>query len=595
MIKSRSLTVTAIAAVMLLGAAERGAAHCLWLKTDNAGDQPLAVLFFGESAFDEAYHLPERLADTEIWCRTRDVKRTKLSAVYVESDDRIGREAKLPAAEVCVLETSQQYGVYQTFLLTYYAKHIRAPANEELATAGVSPELRFDLVPRATDQGVELTALWDGKPRGNLKLTVTVDENDSRELTTDADGKATIRTVKAGLVSVLGSFFDESMSGEFEGHEYNSACYFVTLTFPWHKEAAKPRAETTSANAGEGAIPPLPEAVSSFGAAVCDNWLYVYSGHTGTEHDHSAANLSQHFRRLQLGAMGSASSAADFPGESSGTPTWEELPMQTPLQGLAMVAHDGKIYRVGGMHAHNATTDDEEDLHSTTDFACYDPQSREWSALTPLPEPRSSHNAVVIGDKLYVVGGWTLSGTTGGEWIDHSLVYDFADPNAGWRPLAKQSFQRRALAAGRWQGKLVALGGMDENADVSQRVDFFEPHSGNWSEGPVLPGAGMAGFGVSAWNLGGRLYCSGFRGRVYRFKDDGSGWEEVARLAKPRFFHQLVPGGNNALLAVGGASREGHLADIERIDVTPTVSAGSASARSTPDSPKSISDNSADS
>ncbi len=220
------------------------------------------------------------------------------------------------------------------------------------------------------------------------------------------------------------------------------------------------------------------------------------------------------------------------------------------------------------MNAHNATTDEEEDLHSVAEFAEYDPATNQWTALAPLPAPRSSHNAVVIGDKLYVTGGWTLDGSRDGGWLDDSIVYDFADPRAGWQKLPKQNFQRRALAASQWHGRLVALGGMDENADVSRRVDIFDPATGKWSQGPKLPGSGMTGFGVSAWNLDDRVYTSGFSGRVYRLANDASKWEEVARLNHPRFFHQLVPAAKPAaLLAVGGASREGHLADIELVNV----------------------------
>ena len=177
------------------------------------------------------------------------------------------------------------------------------------------------------------------------------------------------------------------------------------------------------------------------------------------------------------------------------------------------------------MNARNKTTDDKEDLHSTDEFAVYDPAAKKWTALAPLPAPRSSHNAVVIGDKLYVTGGWTLAGSRKGKWIEDSLVYSFADPSSGWEKLPKQDFKRRALAASQWQGKLAALGGMDQDADISRRVDFFDPESGKWSQGPELPGTGMSGFGVSAWNLDGTVYVSGFNGRVFRLADDGSKWE----------------------------------------------------------------------
>jgi N-acetylneuraminic acid mutarotase len=544
--------------VVMIAVASSASAHFLWLKSDSPNGRPQAVLVFGESAADEAYHLPESLADTEIWCRTPDGERAELKTAKVENDDRIGLVAPLPNAErPQVLEATREYGVYGDFLLTYYAKHIRAKRNDELAAAGPSPALKLDVVPKATEDGLELTVLWDGKPRADVDVNVKVDgENEdveAQKLKTDADGKITIQPEGAGLVAALANVHDGTQSGELGGKKYTSAAHYATLTFPWSRESRVESREPEKSTNNQSGIPPLPEPVSSFGAAVCEGYLYVYSGHTGTEHDHSAANLSQHFRRVPL----------------SGGKQWELLPIETPLQGLALVAHGGKLYRVGGMNARNATTDDKEDLRSTTEFAEFDPATKKWTALAPLPAPRSSHNAVVIGERLYVTGGWTLDGSRKGEWLDDSLVYDFTDPSAGWQKLPKQGFQRRALAASQWRGKLAALGGMDQDAKVSRRVDFFDPATGEWSEGPELPGTGMSGFGVSAWNLGGNLYVSGFNGRVFKLADDGSEWEKVAKLAQPRFFHQLVPAATrNALLVVGGASRDGHLADVELIDVS---------------------------
>jgi hypothetical protein len=41
--------------------------------------------------------------------------------------------------------------------------------------------------------------------------------------------------------------------------------------------------------------------------------------------------------------------------------------------------------------------------------------------IAPLPAPRSSHDAVVLGNKLYVVGGWQLNGST-----ESNLAFDGA-------------------------------------------------------------------------------------------------------------------------------------------------------------------------
>jgi len=566
----RVFIALAVAGATLL-VPSQGSAHFLWLNSDAPGGKPEAVLIFGESAADEAYHLPEALADTEIWCRLPEGQRVELKTSKVENDDRIGLVAPLPDAKTPkVLEATRRYGIYGEFLLTYYAKHILASSNDELSTAGPSPGLQFDIVPKAVtptanDDELELTLLWEGKPKADAEVNVSVgDDGEPTKLKSDASGKVIFKPLASGLVSVLANFYDTTKSGELNGKKYTSAAQYATLTFPWQKPSAT---KTSAAKSvlpakSQSGIPPLPEPVSSFGAAVAGDYLYVYSGHTGTEHDHSAANLSQHFRRVSL----------------EGGHQWEVLPMQTPLQGLALVAHGGRLYRVGGMNARNRATDDDEDLHSTTEFAAYDPATKQWTPLTPLPAPRSSHNAVVIGDKLYVTGGWTLAGSRDGKWLDNSLVYDFADPSTGWQTLPKQDFQRRALAAGEWHGKLVALGGMNQNAKVSRRVDFFDPAAGKWSKGPDLPGTGMSGFGVSAWSLGDNLYVSGFNGRVFKLAADGSKWEEVAKLAQPRFFHQLVPAAKkDALLVVGGASRDGHLADVELVDVSVEAVKGYAS------------------
>jgi N-acetylneuraminic acid mutarotase/uncharacterized GH25 family protein len=554
------LSVAAILLGFALGTSAE--AHFLWLKSEPQDGKPQAMLFFGESAQDEAHHFPDKLDGTTIWRRGADGQRTEVAATKVDNDDRVAYVGTLTSDEPCVLETSAQYGLYSNWLLTYYTKHVHASSNDQLAVAGASPELKMEIVPRAVDESLELTVLWDGKPRADASVSVKVADGEAKELKTDEKGQVTLKPTGEGLVAVVANFVDETAKGELNGKPYAAVASYATLTLPWKcpcSEDAGPAPEEKKASAAEAeptpaaqsVLPLLPEPVSSFGAAAADGWLYVYSGHTGTEHDHSAANQSQHFRRVQL----------------AGGKDWEELPMQTPLQGLALVAYDGNIYRVGGMNAHNATTKDKADLYSTDEFACFDLATRTWTTLAPLPAPRSSHNAVVIGNRLYVVGGWRLAGSKSGEWLDRSVVYDFDNPNDGWQPLPEQAFQRRALAAGEWQGQLAAIGGMDEDQAISQRVDLFDPNTRKWSRAADLPGEEMAGFGVAACSIGGRLYVGGSEGVVYRLSKDGKKWESVGKLTNPRFFHQLVPDGSTGLIAIGGATEKGHLADSERIGV----------------------------
>ena len=134
-------------------------AHFLWLKSHAPNGKPEAVLIFGESAADEAYHLPEALADTQIWCRSPQSERAQLKTTKVETDDRVGLTAPLPDANTPqVLEATREYGVYGEFLLTYFAKHILADSNDELTAAGPSPELKFDVVPKTNGDGTPANA-----------------------------------------------------------------------------------------------------------------------------------------------------------------------------------------------------------------------------------------------------------------------------------------------------------------------------------------------------------------------------------------------------------------------------------------------------
>jgi N-acetylneuraminic acid mutarotase len=274
-------------------------------------------------------------------------------------------------------------------------------------------------------------------------------------------------------------------------------------------------------------LPPLPVKVSSFGA--CDGWLYVYGGHTGTTHQYSTATVTGRFFRAPLSG-----------GE------WEELPQGPALQGLALVAQGGKAYRVGGMQSRNKPRD-AADNHSVAGSACYDPKSRKWAALPDLPAGRSSHEAVVAGDKLYVVGGWDMRGAKGTTWHGTALVLDLAKPDR-WQSI-EQPFRRRALGAAAAGGKVCVIGGLEEEGATCQ-VDIYDPKTGKWSRGPEFPGGSGNGLSPAACAIGEALYASGPDGKVHRL--EAGRWRHVGTQEVKRFVHRLVPGAEGSLLVVGG-------------------------------------------
>jgi N-acetylneuraminic acid mutarotase len=518
--------------------------------------KPQGLLFFGESPADESYHFPDKLAKTKLLSRAADGKLIEVATSKVDTEDRVGLIGPLTDEKATVLQASQQYGIYGTALLIYDAKSVRGRTADEINSAGTSKELGLEIVPKIADGKVTCKVLRAGKPVADADVSIFAGDKEPQEEKTDKDGEVNFRPKGVGVVGVLANTMDDEKTGKLDGKSYKGVLRYASLTLQVPKDLSAVKSKsskeqkTKKVDKETSEFAPLPEPLASFGGVVLDGWLYVYGGHIGEEHQHSAANLSNHFRRIKL----------------NGGKTWEELPMQTPLQGLPLVAHGGKLYRVGGLGIRNATLKDKEDDHSSAEFAEYNPATNKWSTLAPLPAARSSHNAVVIGDRLYVVGGWNLEGKSPGTWEPDALFYDFANAKKGWQKLPQPEFKRRALALGQWNEKLLAMGGMNEKADVSMDVFVYDPATGKWSKGPNLPGAGMAGFGVSAWNLGGHLFECGLRGVLYELNDAGTAWDEAGHVKTPRFFHQLIPVPNGGLAVVGGASMSGHLDSIERVE-----------------------------
>ncbi|KAJ3059111.1 hypothetical protein HK102_010149 [Quaeritorhiza haematococci] len=349
----------------------------------------------------------------------------------------------------------------------------------------------------------------------------------------EAGDKLRVRLVATDAAPVLEVLFN----GEPAAHarSYTETRYYATLTFT---PAAALLGGKTPLEATTLANIPDP-AVNSFGGAVLGKWLYIYGGHVGKTHSYDVNTTAKHFRRLDL----------------EDGKTWEELPMEQDLQGLALVTDGRFLYRVGGMVAKNQPGE-EHDLHSVADFAKFDPETRAWTPLAPLPSPRSTHDAVVIGRTIYAVGGWNMRGADAeNAFLEDVAAFDLDRPEAGWKSIP-QPFRRRALSAAGHDGKLYVLGGLVGGAmSVDRRVDVYDPASGAWSTGPELPPGGRTeGFGASAFEIAGRIHYSGASGRIFRLGDGGT-WEAVGSWALPRLTHRLLPGLGDTILAVGGPGR----------------------------------------
>lgn len=286
--------------------------------------------------------------------------------------------------------------------------------------------------------------------------------------------------------------------------------------------------------------PPLVRPISSFGAASFGDEIFVYGGHIGRTHAHSKKNLSSELRSW-----------------SPKSGAWILRSSDMGLQGVSLSSVPRGLVRVGGLDARNEPGQP-EDLHSTASVALFDPASDRWINLPPLPRARSSHEAATIGKKVFIAGGWCLSGPEK-RWADTMAVLDTEAPELGWVEYP-QPFRRRALAVAALGGKIICLGGLTEDGTMSTSVDVFDPADGRWSKGPDFPGRP---FGAAMTTVGQRIAASGIDGRVYMLSSADGTWVPAARHVFGRMFHRLIATGDDEVVSLGGASEGGHLAITE--------------------------------
>jgi len=301
------------------------------------------------------------------------------------------------------------------------------------------------------------------------------------------------------------------------------------------------------------APPALPLPVASFGATATESGsVYIYGGHSGVRHKYNRDEVHGNFYHWREGLK-----------------AWEALAKDEPAQGASLIATDKGVLRIGGMAARNAAGE-KQDLWSSETVARYDVADKKWHALPKMPERRSSHDSIVVGDTLYVIGGWAMLGGRDVKWHDTYLMLDLSKANATWET-KPQPFERRALAVHAVGNKLYAIGGMDSDDQITTEVSILDTATGEWSDGGKLPQDKLGGFGFAAVAHEGRLFASGAAGVLLELR--GSAWTPIVKLQQPRYFHRLVGGGKGRLIALGGESKEGKKTTPEVIEVPAADSA----------------------
>ncbi len=133
-----------------------------------------------------------------------------------------------------------------------------------------------------------------------------------------------------------------------------------------------------------------------------------------------------------------------------------------------------------------------DDKVRTSSVEVLDVASRSWYIAQSLPNPQSSQKSSLIGNTLYLMGGWDHTGTT--KTVHHVDLNELIakalsnlDTPTLWQILQEVPLVYSApLSIGR---SLLAVGGQDDRHNTSSSIHLYQPNTRRWVKVGDLPTA----------------------------------------------------------------------------------------------------------
>ena len=161
--------------------------------------------------------------------------------------------------------------------------------------------------------------------------------------------------------------------------------------------------------------------------------------------------------------------------------TWvQKAPMPTARSSGVAIVHDGKIYVAGGRPPHEK------------DFAVYDPATNSWETLPELPSPRNHMTGVAINGRIHVVGGRIGLGLGYAK----TTVHEVYDPQTRtWTTVAPMPRARSGMNSVMARGCFHVWGGEGHPEGMFADHDFYDPRTNKWTSllGMPIPVHGVNG------------------------------------------------------------------------------------------------------
>ena len=195
----------------------------------------------------------------------------------------------------------------------------------------------------------------------------------------------------------------------------------------------------------------------------------------------------------------------------------------------------------------------------------YHPETDTWSQGPDMLMPHDYPVSVVMGNCIYVFGGHHPDATKGGPMTDPGFSFCEAfDPAIDtWREIAQMPTPRFASAAVVLGDRILVLGGAGLREDGFKNFDVvesYDPRINQWSEAGFRLPQPAAGAGACIRNN--RLYLAGgnsgdrIENRTRYYDPDCSQWTELSPLETGRLVMGMICMGDTLYL-IGGRGADG--------------------------------------
>jgi N-acetylneuraminic acid mutarotase len=232
---------------------------------------------------------------------------------------------------------------------------------------------------------------------------------------------------------------------------------------------------------------------------------------------------------LTAAVLGAALALTAVPslGQSTAPGTWTTAAPTTIYRGeIGAIAVNGKIYVAGGAIP---------GVDAAPLFQVFDPGTKQWRDLAPIPKATSHPGIAALNGKIYVAGGFTMN--VHKNPLTLFAEYDIASNS--WRELAPLPEPLGSVGLAALDGKIHMVGGRKPDGTTTPAHYVFDPKSGQWSMAARLPVSrdhiGLLVLDGAIHVFGGRLNATvdnvGLHD-VYDAKTDS--WRSLAPMPTPR-------------------------------------------------------------